>query len=166
MPLHEILFLACLFTSTGCLALGFAQAGRWSLVPAVILPAVLLWLARKLAVPWLPSVSLLLFVLLAAAGLVTGASPLGMILASTLALAGWDLAFFSHTVEADQSSGAQLLERRHLRALALALVPGLLVAVLGRLVSLPASFALLVLLAALLLFSLDRVLVYLKNNHP
>jgi hypothetical protein len=113
-----------------------------------------------------PSVALAASVSIGAAGLLTGAPSFLMILGVALALASWDLVLWDQILTDNSISSTQtmaLLEARHYQSLALALVPGLLIALAGPLIHVQLPFMGLVLLVILALFSLDRVWRTLKD---
>jgi hypothetical protein len=158
MPFRKILSLAIPFTGLACLSVGYAQAGQWLALVAVILP-LLAWLfSARWPYRWLPLAGLVLSVSLSGAGLFLGAAPVLMILSATLALAGWDLMLWENDLPADLP--AALLSRlaySHYRALALAVGLGLLAALAGRFLHLQLPFGILIVLILLALFSLERL---------
>jgi hypothetical protein len=95
---------------------------------------------------------------LAAVGLGLGASPYLMLPGVTLALVSWDLMRWDAFVAGE---GLPLnmtrLARKHYAALALALVPSLLIAIVGQQVRFSIPFGVLIGVVALALLGLDRV---------
>ena len=164
MPLRKILSLTSPIACAACLAVGYAMAGQWVALGAVLI-AFLAWLAaRQRQSTWLSLAALVISISLAAAGLLSGASPTFMIFSATLALASWDLVFLDHILAG--SSSAQtvtLLEKKLYQSLVLALGLGLLAAVTGRMIRLQIPFGGVVLLAILALLSLDRLWRTLVN---
>lgn len=158
MPLRKFLSLVCPMTCASCLAVGYAMAGQWVALVAVLI-AFLAWLpARQWLSTWLSSSALVVTVSLAAAGLLAGASPFLMILSATLALASWDLVRFDHTLTGGSSAKTVArLEKKHYESLVLALGTGLLVALTGRMIRFQIPFVGMVILVIFVLFSLDRV---------
>jgi hypothetical protein len=160
MSWRKILSLVCPIASAVCLAVAYAQVGRW-IALAIVLLTFLAWLlARKRPSIGLSSTALVISVGLAAAGLFAGASPFLMMLSATFALASWDLVLLDHTLTDDSNSSAKtiaLFENRHYQSLALALGLGLLVAVTGQLIHLQIPLGGMILLVILALFGLDRV---------
>jgi hypothetical protein len=146
--------MACI----SCLAVGYAIAGQWVALAAVLI-VFLGWLrARQWLSSWLPVAALVGAVGLAAAGLLVGAPPVLMILGATLALASWDLVRFDHSVTGDPSAKTiARLEKKHFESLALALGPGLLVAVAGRMIRFQIPTGVMILLVIVALLCLDRV---------
>jgi hypothetical protein len=145
-------------TCAACLAVGYALAGQWAALAAVLI-ALLAWLlARQGLSTWLSPAALVISVGLAAAGLFAGDSPTLMILSATLALASWDLVLLDHTLAGGSSAKTvTLLEKKHYQSLALALGLGLLAAVTGQMIRFQIPFGGMVLLVILALFSLDRL---------
>ena len=163
-----VLFVACLVASTVCLGVGSILAGQ-RLLSLIAWLSALPWLmillpARKAPIPrplpWLPPACLVLSVGLAAVGLLLGAPPLLMILASTTALGAWDLALLDRSLgEVTQGShpeGVGALEARRARSLALALGLGLLLAGLGRFLSFQLPFGAMAVLVILDLLALTK----------
>jgi len=152
--------------SAACLASGYAVTGQGIAVVIALLTLPLWLLARKRPVTVPPSVALATSVCIGAAGLLTRAPSVLMILGAALALASWDLVLWQQTLTDNSISSAQtiaLLETRHYQSLALALAPGLLIAITGPLIRVQLPFMGLVLLVILALFSLDRVWRTLKD---
>ncbi len=159
MATRKLLKLACPIACAVFLAAGFASAGLWLGVPL----AALVWAAWHFGAKWPPTLMLVPSVVVAAAGLVFGASALWMLPGATLALASWDLAhwdsFLAGGLPAEVESR---LERKHYACLALALVPALLVAAAGQFLRLQIPFGVLVAVALLALLGLDRIWVWVK----
>ncbi len=142
--------------SITCLAGGFASAGRWRVLPVVLLVLLAWLLTYKWRSGFFPLAALILSVGLAAAGLFVSAPFLLMLLGALFALAGWDLVLLSHTLNIHPPGGSiSLLEQRHYRSLALALGFGLLVAVSGPAIRVRIPFGWMILLAILALLSLE-----------
>jgi hypothetical protein len=160
MPLRRILSFVCPVTCVACLAVGYAsnRQGIALVIALLILPVWLLARKRPSSMP--PSVALVISVSIATVGLFAGVSSFLMILSATLALASWDLVLLDQTLTGSSVSSAKaitLFENRRYQSLALALGPGLLIAVTGQMIHLQIPFIGLVLLVILALFSLDRV---------
>ena len=137
-----------------CLAAGYIMIGQW----ALLVLAGLAWLGWVFTAAGSPSVMLAAVVGLAAAGACAGAPAALTIAGATLALAGWDaLRWESFLMEDLPAETRARLGRRHLAWLALALVPGLLAALAGRLLQIQIPFGVLVAMAALAFLGLDRV---------
>ena len=164
MPLRKIFFVICMISSTLFLATGYGIARQWiwTLAASLMVPA---WFfARKYAGTWLPLLCLLAAVSLSVVGSLIGAPPVLMILSSGSSLAVWDLLLLD-AAPGINSPGTQTrqYEIKHIQSLVLALGSGLLVAFLGRLLTLQTPFALLILFVALALFGLDRAFVNIKK---
>jgi hypothetical protein len=143
---------ACLI----CLAAGYASAGLWIALPAV-LPAGSAWLsACKWRSAFFPALGLASSVGLAAAGSLLSVPPAWMMLAATFALASWDAILFRQLpAGAWPAETFRLHEARHFRSLASALGIGLAAAAAGPLLSIRISFWWMMLLAALALAGLE-----------
>lgn len=161
MSLRTAFSLVVPIACTTCLAVGYIMIGQWSGFMLALL-ALLAWLvARHKPETMPPSFALVFSTGIAAGGVLAGAAPLTMILGTVLALASWDLVLLYHSLSGSSSSSAgtlTLFEKAHLRYLALALGSSLLVVVTGRLLHFQIPFAVMVLLAIIAVFSLDRIL--------
>ncbi|HLO15546.1 MAG TPA: hypothetical protein VK206_12000 [Anaerolineales bacterium] len=109
---------------------------------------------------WLASILLIMF-LLAAVGMMANLSTPLMIIASTAALAWWDLTHFGQSIVIDQPFETRpLLERTHLQSLVLAISAGLILAFVSAYLDLQISFVGMVLLVVFtigcLTYAVDR----------
>ncbi len=166
LSVRKSLIFLCPAISAACLAAGYAVTGQGIAAVMALLTLPLGLLARKRPATVPPSAALAASVSIAAAGLLTRAPSVLMILGAALALASWDLVLWEQTLTDNSISSAQtiaLLETRHYQSLALALAPGLLIAITGPLIRVQLPFMGLVLLVILALFSLDRVWRTLKD---
>jgi len=160
MRLRKFLRVIYPIACAACLAAGYALAAQWL---ALVLAAIV-WLAWRLTADRLPSVVLTVSVGAAAAGLVLGASPFLMIVAATLALAGWDAVRWDDFLAGDVSIEVETrLERMHSANLVLALGLALLAAMAGRLIHFQILFGILVGVVLLALLGLDRLWGLLKD---
>ncbi len=158
MTFRKILRLVFPILCVTSLGLGYATTRTWiaMLVPALTLLA---WLsAIKWPVGFLSYLALVFSVGLAAAGLLTGATPVWMLPGAAFALASWDVVLWNRT-SADNSLTTRLtlFESKHYQSLALALGLGLLAAAGGRFLRFQIPFGWMVILAILALFSLERI---------
>lgn len=164
---RKIFNRVCLIGCTTCLAVGYAIVAQWVALAVIVISGVV-WLVavhKRLAAEWF-SVMLVIFVGLAAVGLLTGIPPILMIFSATLALASWDLALFDRMVTGLSSTSAEtltLFEHSHYQSLALALGLGLLMALGGRLLRFEIPLSGMILLVLLGLLGLDRVWRGLRN---
>ncbi len=166
MPVRRSLIFLCPVISAACLASGYAMTGQGIAVVIALLTLPVWLLARQRPSTMPPSVALVISVSIGAAGLFTGTPSFLMILGVALALASWDLVLWDQTLTDNSISSTQtsaLLETKHYQSLALALVPGLLIARAGPLIRMQLPFMSLILLVILALFSLDRVWRTLKD---
>jgi hypothetical protein len=153
MILPRLLKWGCLTAGVVCLAAGYARIGQWGILAL----AGLVWLAGVLAAGWSGEV-FVVSVILAAVGVCVGAWPTLMISGAMLALASWDLAHWEQFVaDGLPAADAARIEWRHYAFLALALGAGLLVALIGRLVSFHLPFGILLALTALALLGIDQI---------
>jgi hypothetical protein len=165
MAFRKIFFAACLVAAVLCLAAGYGVGGKWGGAGMAALTGLAWSLAQKYRASWLSHLCLLVSIGLAVVGQLTGSPSLWMICSSGLALAVWDV-FLLDIALGNNSSGAQTLqyEKKHLQSLFLALGSGLLVAFVGRLLTLQVPFVLLLLFVVLTVLSLDRAWGYLKKT--
>jgi hypothetical protein len=150
--------LACALLSALCLAGGLAFVSLWVGIAAAVVGATAWLLATRRPAGGLPLVCLAGSVCLAAVGtLLGGPAPL-MIAAPALALPAWDLLLLEARIgKTSITAQVRRYEDAHLRSLALALVPALVVALLGHALRLQMPFFVLALLVALAVFGLTRV---------
>ena len=158
MPVRKTLRLVCPIISVTCLGVGYATTGLW-IAGFVLVFTLMVWLfAIKWSFGFLSSSALVFSVSLAAAGLLTGAMPLLMMLGAALALAGWDVLLWNRSLISNSfSTSLTLIESKHYQSLAAALGLGLLAVVVGRLFRLQIPFGWMVILVILALFSLERI---------
>ncbi len=158
MPLRKIIILVFLVLSATCLAFGFAMVAQWAAIAAV-LTSLLAWLSGwRWSSVWPPSAALVVSISLAAAGLLAGASPLLMLLSVTPTLGVWDLMLLDQTVTSSSPGKTlALLEQKHYGSLARALGLGLLAALASRVIRFQIPFGVIILLAILAFFGLDRI---------
>jgi hypothetical protein len=121
------IMICCELLAAACLAAAYIEAGIWLIVPGILAAAAFLFLARRRRAAWLASSLLVVYVMLAAAGAWMRFDVLWLLVGVVAALAAWDLAHFSESLHAAATlDGARLLERRHARALLMAVAWGLL----------------------------------------
>ena len=158
MAVRKIIRLVCPIISVTCLAIGYTTTGPW-IASFVLVFTLLPWLfAIKWPSGFLSSCALVLSVSLAAAGLLTGAMPLLMMVGAALALAGWDVVLWNYALTSNSlSTLLTLIEIKHYQSLAAALGLGLLAVVVGRLFRLQIPFGWMVILVILVLFSVERI---------
>jgi hypothetical protein len=158
MAVRKIIRFVCPLISVTCLAIGYTTTGPW-IASIVLVFTLLAWsFAFKWPSGFLSSSALVLSVSLAAAGLLTGAMPLLMILGAALALAGWDVVLWNRAFTSNSlSTSLTLIEIKHYQSLAAALGLGLLAVVVGRLFRFQIPFGWMVILVIIALFSLERI---------
>ena len=171
MLLRRTISLACPIVCTLCLVAGYAANGWGIAMLAGVSTGLAWWLAhqwaahKRPATP-LPLVAFVISIAWSAAGLLTNASALLMILSATFALASWDLVLFDHLLADNPISSTPtlaLFQNTHYRSLALALGLGLLIVLVGRTIQVQVSFVIIGLLVFLALFSIDRLWRALKE---
>ena len=158
MPVRKIVGLICPIAGVVCLVVGYAMVRQWLALLGVLF-VFLVWLFTWIwSSRWLPLAALALSVSLSAAGIFAGAPPALMILSAALSLAAWDLALMD-LPHAEVSSTGRLsfLAYSHYKSLALAVALGLLAAMVGRMVRIQLPFGVMILLALLVLVSLERL---------
>jgi len=153
----KISALICTLGSILCLIFGFSLAGYWEII--LLLPAIpLYWyFTRKVSTGLTISILLLVYVLLAAIGLLKDLSPYPMVIGCVLALAGWESAQFLlnfHDTSMDLTNPR--LEYLHNKDLVIAIGFGLLLALLGLNIRLHLPFGLVAGLVLLAAFGLYR----------
>ena len=166
MLLRRTISLACPIVCTICLAAGYTVNGWIIVVMAGASTGLAWWLANIWPATPLPSAALVISFAWGAAGLLTSAPALLMILSATFALASWDLVPFNHILADNPISSTPtiaLFQNRHYRGLALALGLGLLIVLAGRTIQVQISFVIMGLLVLLALFSIDRIWRALKE---
>jgi hypothetical protein len=148
MKSYLIIQTICLLTSITCLGFPYILAGDW-LIIFFFLAMAGLWISMKRrSIFWSASILLIVFVLLAAVGVLANLSVPLMVIACTAALACWDLANFRESIVAGQALKTSiLLERYHLQSLALAISGGSTLAVVSSYLNLQIPFIGTVLLA-------------------
>ena len=160
MPLRRILTLVCPMLCAACLAAGYAANGGGVAIAAGASTGLIWLLAHKRPASLSPAAALIIAVIWGAVGLLAHATPLLMILGTTLALASWDLMLLDQTLTNCANSSAQtlnLFEHRHYQGLALALGFGWLLVIAGRMIHFEIPLVGMILLVILAMFSLDRI---------
>jgi len=157
-PYREYFYYGCLALQVICLSTAFILVGKWiGLVCALGLGA--LWIyARNKRIAWVPHLLFLSSLSLAAAAILTGAQPVLPVIGAGFTLMVWDLFLLNSDLQdSPQKEPSRRYESRHLWLLILAATAGVLIALLGRLVSINPPFVLLVALILLAMFGLDRL---------
>jgi len=141
MKSHSILLKICLAISTVCLSAGYLSTGYWQML-FVFPTLVLIWyFVVKYSVFWSASIFLVVYVLLAAIGIFADLSRFLMLIASTTALASWELMQFNQKkIENSYLKSNHLLEKNHMKTLALATSTGLVLVLISSSISLELPF--------------------------
>jgi hypothetical protein len=132
------------------LGLAYLPAGRWWIL-AVLGAMVLFWLVMKRwSIFGSASALLLIYLLVAAVGVLTGLSLSWLVAGCTFALASWDLVLFSEALQPGPPARlTDLMERSHLRSLAAACGAGLSLGLLAAVIHFELPFIVVVLLVLL-----------------
>lgn len=127
MKSHSTLLKICLAISTVCLSAGYLSTGYWQILFVFPTLALIWYFVVKYSVFWSASIFLVVYLLLAAIGIFVDLSRFLMLIASTTALASWELMQFNQKqVEISLLKSNDLLEKNHLKTLALATGTGLI----------------------------------------
>ncbi len=154
---RKLFFYACVLLATACLTTGLWLAGWWGLgLPALLLSAGWVWSLRT-SVDWPATATLMLTVVLAAAGLLVGAAPYAMLAAAAAALAAWDGAHVNRRLQHSPEQAARVFGRRHFETLAAVLAAAVLLTGVGRQVQIETPFLIVLALALLVLWGIDRI---------
>lgn len=152
---HSLIFSICLIISTGCLAVGYIFAGYWLILFIVPLIIIMWVFTNKQSAFWPASSILLVFVILATVGIIAELSPVLMTISCTAALACWDLLLFKNSVtEISHKNNNLVLEKYHLKSLALAISVGLILSLIIANISLHLPFIVIVFLALVIIVCL------------
>lgn len=129
MKKRSILLTVSLLMTIGILSAGYLIPGYWQILPVLLVVVLFRWFTRELPGIGPPSSVLIIFVTLAAIGIVSNLSLFLMLAAGTAALVTWDLMLFDRwPFLKSEPESASLLERKHLQSLALAASIGLFLA--------------------------------------
>jgi hypothetical protein len=165
MTKRKFFFLTCLILSTLCWLGGYAFNNLW---PGTVFSLILglIWLLA-----WSHSSSpqalfcLIASIILGGAGVILGLMPWLMICGAAAALGAWDLLSLNLTLgKLTVSTENKLYENQHLKTLGLTLGAGLLIALLGELLSFQIPFFVLLLLVVGLIFLLERIWNFFKKR--
>lgn len=153
----RFLKIAGLLAAAALLAVACLQEGLWWFLPVIALLLLFAWIASRRTFTWLPSVLLVLYLSVAAGGVLLGFSPSLMIASVSAALVSWELSgqYNQRTIKALRPVEGSY-DPVHLRLLFIAVGLGLLVATGSSFLKLPLPFAAMLLAGFLVLFSLYR----------
>jgi hypothetical protein len=152
---HSLLLSICLIVSSGCLAAGYILAGYWLIL--FVFPLIIsMWVFTNKQSPfWSASSILLVFVTLAAIGIVAELSLMFMIISCTAALVSWDLLQLKNSIAGNSDDNKSLiLEKRHLKSLTLAASGGLILTLISANLSLHIPFVVIIFLVLATIVSL------------
>lgn len=160
MERKQHLFFFCLAVTVLSLMVSFYLNDRLMLALAAFLPLGSMVLARRPSRSWMVHFSLAGFASLSAVGVLLGIPLMAMVLATTAALASWDLVLEMHA----ESPTTELYERLHLKFLGVALGLGLLGTGMVHWIHWRLSFVVMLMLGIIILVCLNRVMNYLQQN--
>ena len=162
MSQGKIIFLVCLAAAMASLAIGLSLAGQWLRALAILLPVGIMLLESKFPGVGLASIALLLFIGLAANGILLNAPSFLMLCGAIFALASWDLALWGHAVQRSFSHQVQLLENKHLKSLLLVVILGGMVVGAERFLHLQIHFWVILFLVIAVFYGLDKIFGLLR----
>lgn len=166
MNMRPVILGICLALTAGCLAGGYILAGYWLILP-VLLAMTFLWLITKnQSAFWSASSLLLIYMFLAAIGIMLDLSLPLLTIGGAAALASWDLIHFEESlVKTSSEPSTQALSSHRLRSLGIASATGLTLAWISSSINLELSFGVTLLLILVTAGSLVFGLRYLIKNH-
>ena len=155
----------CFMIAAICLAAGYVWGGYWLIFPA-FLAMILFWLVMKRKSFFGAASSLLLvYVFLAAIGVIANLSLSLMVIGCTTALASWDLAHFNHGMGGNPLFEAkESLEKHHMQSLAVMYGASLLLALISSYINLQFPFGVMVFLVLVAMGCISYGLQYIKRN--
>jgi hypothetical protein len=166
MKIHSIASNICLMIATACLAVGYILGGYWLILLAFLI-MVLFWIImKKRSIFWSASSLLLVYVFLAAIGVVVNLSLLLMVIGCTTALASWDLIHFNQSMSGNLflDTTAQS-EKYHLQSLAAMFGASLLLALISSYINLQFPFGVIVFLVLMAMTSLAKSMQYIMKKN-
>ena len=165
MKVFSNLLIICLTITIGCLGVGYITAGYWLILPILII-ILLFWIFMKnQPVFWTASSLLVVFIILAAVGMLADLPLLLMIIAGTAALVSWDLMQFNQRMVGNAASKTNTsFEKHHLNTLAFATFAGLTLALISSSISLQFPFWLIVVLVLMTIGCLIGGIQYIMKK--
>jgi hypothetical protein len=163
MTLVRRLQTACVLVAGSSLALAFITNGRGLGSWAFLALSLVWWVGERRGWPGAGLVGMSAFLLVAAAGVLSGINPLWMLATTSVAMAAWDLAGLAHRLgDREQDPSVQVMLKRHLRKLVLVIAVGIVAGGFARALQTQFSFWVIVGLSLLLAFTLSRALALLR----
>jgi len=165
MKVFSNLLIICLTITIGCLGVGYITGGYWLILPIFII-MLLFWIFMKNQPVFWPTSSLLVvFIILAAVGMLAELPFMLMIIAGTTALVSWDLMQFNQSMVGNAAPKTnKSLEKFHLNSLALAAFAGLTLALISSYISLRFPFGLIVVLVLITVGCLIGGVQYIRKK--
>ena len=165
MKVFSNLLIICLTITIGCLGVGYITAGYWLILPIFIV-MLLFWISMKNQPVFWPASSLLVvFISLAAVGMLADLPSMLMIIAGTAALVSWDLMLFNQSMVGNAAPKTnKSLEKHHLNSLPLAAFAGLTLALISSYISLQFPFGLIVILVLMTVGCLIGGIQYIRKK--
>ena len=160
MKHHSIILNICLILSTGCLVLGYIMAGYWQIFPLFLVMPIFWIYTKKQTVFWAASSLLLMYLILAAVGILIDLSVALMIIGCTTALASWDLIQFEQSIIENA-----MLKKYHLRSLALAVSAGIMLSFVSVYIKLQLPFGVVAFLTLAAILGLTYSVQFMKKKN-
>ena len=164
MP-YKVVFVFFSIVAVTCFITGYLVESQWvgMGLALFLLPGWLL--ANKYPASLLPSLCLVLSAGLAAVGILIRLNTGLMVGATVAALVAWDLLLFNASFNHRPSNGeSQDFSTHHLKTVLLVSGAGLLAVLLGQFLSFQIPFLIMLVLAVLIVFALERTWFYLKKR--
>lgn len=164
MSLTRKLFLASILMSIVSLVLGYGLRCAWTGTFLVVFWGIAWGSGQRHRWRWL-TLATFSSLITAAFGFWINLSPLAMVLGMVTALSAWDLGQFeSRLKEQKRSDDTAVVERDHIRRLAVMTVIGFALAIAGTFFQLNLHFGLVVLLILIMVWSISRVIDLLQRE--
>lgn len=161
----EITYRTFHFVTIFLLVSGFGMAKIWLGVIIVLFMVPYLWITRHLQRKIYSWVTLVIFVGIAACGLLSNVSPYLMVAGVSTYLACWELEdHIPKSIKSSISSVTSSCEKYHLKILAIAMATGLIVAEAGLFLKLSLPFGAVFLAAILVLFCIFQLFSLFKRT--
>jgi hypothetical protein len=155
----------CLMIAAACLATGYILGRHWLIVPAFLIMVLFWMITKKRSIFWSASSLLLVYVFLAAIGVIANLSLSLMVVGCTTALASWDLTHFNHGMRGNPLFEAKgSLEKHHMQSLAVMYGASLLLALISSYINLQFPFGVIVFLVLVAMGCTSYGLQYIKRK--
>jgi 4-hydroxybenzoate polyprenyltransferase len=155
----------CLMIAAACLATGYILGRHWLIVPAFLIMVLFWMITKKRSVFWSASCLLLVYVFLAAIGVIANLSLSLMVVGCTTALVSWDLAHFNHGEGNPLFEAKGSLEKHHMQSLSVMYGASLLLALIASFINLQISFGILVFLVLMAMGCLTYSMQFIMKKN-